>query len=154
MNYKEKLEDFLNRGLIKPQERNFSQIEKLILRAYKDLEVAKINLKIDEEVAYNYAYLSMLICGRALLFLKGFRPTDGQQHKTVIEIVSLILGDEFKDIIEKFDRMRRKRNQFTYDPFLPVSKEEAENALKTAENFVKIISEFIKKESPQQEFKF
>jgi len=154
MNYEKKIEDFLNRGLIKEQEKNFKQIEKLILRAYKDLEVAKINLKIDEEVAYNYAYLSMLRCGRALLFLKGFRPTDGQQHKTVIEIVGLILGEEFKDIIEKFDRMRRKRNQFTYDPFLPISKEEAENALNTAKNFVKIISEFVKKENPQQEFNF
>ena len=96
----------------------------------------------------------MLRCGRALLFLKGFRPVDGQQHKTVIEIVCLILGDEFKGLIEKFDRMRRKRHQFTYDPFLPVSKEEAEGALKTAENFVKIVSEFVKKENSQQKFKF
>jgi len=154
MNYRKKIEDFLKRGLIKKQNMNFNQIEKLILRAYKDLDVARINLKIDEEVAYNYAYLSMLRCGRALLFLKGFRPVDGQQHKTVIEIVCLILGDEFKGLIEKFDRMRRKRHQFTYDPFLPVSKEEAEGALKTAENFVKIVSEFVKKENSQQKFKF
>lgn len=45
--------------------------------------------------------------------------------------------------------MRRKRNQFTYDPFLPVSKIEAENALITAEEFVKIVQEIIKKENPQ-----
>jgi uncharacterized protein (UPF0332 family) len=154
MNYKEKVEDFLNRGLIKKQEINFIQIEKHILRAYKDLKVAKINLTIDEEVAYNYAYLAMLRCARGLLFLKGFRPSDGQQHKTVIEIVYSILGKNFKDLIEKFDRMRRKRNQFTYDPFLPVSKEEAENALKSAENFLKKVSEFIKKETPQQKFNF
>ena len=55
MNYREKIEDFLKRGLIKKQNMNFNQIEKLILRAYKDLDVARINLKIDEEVAYNYA---------------------------------------------------------------------------------------------------
>jgi HEPN domain-containing protein len=45
--------------------------------------------------------------------------------------------------------MRRKRNQFTYDPFLPVSKIEAENALKTAEEFVNIAMNLIQKENPQ-----
>jgi len=47
-----------------------------------------------------------------------------------------------------------KRNQFTYDPFLPVSKLEAKSALKTAEEFVKKIVEIVKKESPQQKFNF
>jgi chaperonin cofactor prefoldin len=45
--------------------------------------------------------------------------------------------------------MRRKRNQFTCDPFLPVSKTEAENALKKAEEFVDKTIERLKKENPQ-----
>ncbi len=50
--------------------------------------------------------------------------------------------------------MRRKRNQFTYDPFLPVSKIEAENALETAEEFVKIVLKLVQKENPQLRFNF
>jgi hypothetical protein len=50
--------------------------------------------------------------------------------------------------------MRCKRNQFTYDPFLPVSKLEANNALKIAEEFVKKIIEIVKKENPQQNINF
>ncbi len=50
MEYKEIINDFLRQGLIKKQEINFVQIEKLILRAQKDLIVAKANLEIDEEV--------------------------------------------------------------------------------------------------------
>ena len=50
--------------------------------------------------------------------------------------------------------MRRKRNQFTYDPFIPVSKIEAENALKIAKGFVKIVLELIQKENPQLRFNF
>jgi len=83
------------------------------------------------------------------MFMKGYRSVDGQQHKTIIELSGEILGEEFKSVIKKFDHMRRKRNQFTYDPFLPVSKIEAENALKTAEEFVNIAMNLIQKENPQ-----
>ena len=154
MDYREIINDFLRQGLIKKQEINFVQIEKLTLRAQKDLIVAEANLKIDEEAVYNYAYLAMLRCGRSMIFLKGFRTTDGQQHKTVIEITRTILGKDFKTLVEKFDRMRKKRNQFTYDPSLPVSEREARNALKTARNFVQKVAQLIKKENPQRHFNF
>jgi len=154
MNYEKLFNDFLNRSLIKKQEVNFLQIEKLIQRAQKDLIVAEKTLTIDEEVAYNYAYLAMLRSGRALLFLKGYRPSDGQQHRTVIEIAQVIFGKKFELLIEKFDKMRRKRNQFTYDPFFPVSRTESVKALKTAGDFVSIVSDLIKKESPNQHFNF
>jgi len=148
MVYEDTVKIMLNQGLIKKQKVDFSHIEALLLRAQKDIIAARANLEIDEEVTYNYAYLAMLRCGRAIVFMKGLRSVDGQQHKTIIELSEEILGEEFKNIIKKFDRMRRKRNQFTYDPFIPVSKIEAKNALITAQNFVKIVQEIIKKENP------
>ena len=154
MGYKETAKIMLDRGLLKKQRIDFKQIEALLFRAQKDLSAARANLEIDEEVTYNYAYLAMLRCGRAIIFMKEYRTTDGQQHKTVIELSGRILGERFKDIINKFDSMRRKRNQFTYDPLLPVSKLEAKSALKTAEEFVKKIVEIVKKENPQQKFNF
>ena len=117
MVYEDTVKIMLNQGLIKKQKVDFSHIEALLLRAQKDIIAARANLEIDEEVTYNYAYLAMLRGGRAIVFMKGFRSVDGQQHKTIIELSGEILGEEFKNIIKKFDRMRRKRNQFTYDPF-------------------------------------
>lgn len=149
MNYEDIIKTMLTRGLIKKQKIDFPQIEALLCRAKKDLKVAMHNLEIDEEAAYNYAYLSMLRCGRSIVFLKGYRSVDGQQHKTIIELTGEILGRDFKDFIIKFDRMRRKRNQFTYDPLLPVSISEAKNALKTAEDFVDKTITWFKKENPQ-----
>jgi len=154
MDYKDAVKIMLNQGLIKKQKVDFSHIKALLLRAQKDIITAKANLKIDEEVTYNYAYLAMLRCGRSIVFMKEYRSVDGQQHKTIIELSGEILGEKFKSIVKKFDRMRRKRNQFTYDPFLPVSKIEAENALKTAEEFVKIVLKLIQKENPQLRFSF
>ena len=120
MDYKDTIKIMLNQGFIKKQKVDFSQIEALLLRAHKDIVTAKANLEIDEEVTYNYSYLAMLRCGRSIVFMKGYRSVDGQQHKTIIELSGEILGEEFKSIVKKFDRMRRKRNQFTYDPFLPI----------------------------------
>jgi uncharacterized protein (UPF0332 family) len=154
MSYEEKIKLLLNQGLIKKQKIDFPHIEALLFRAKKDLFVAKSTLEIDEEATYNYAYLAMLRCGRAIVFLKGYRSTDGQQHKTIIELSGEILGKGFKNLIKKFDRMRRKRNQFTYDPFLPVSKVEAEIALKTAEDFVDKTFKKMKKENPQLRLNF
>ncbi|MCJ7814150.1 MAG: HEPN domain-containing protein [Candidatus Atribacteria bacterium] len=154
MVYEDTVKIMLNQGVIKKQKVDFSQIEALLLRARKDIVAAKANLEIDEEVTYNYAYLAMLRCGRSIVFMKGYRSVDGQQHKTIIELSGEILGEEFKNIIKKFDHMRRKRNQFTYDPSLPVSKIEAENALKTAEEFVTIVLKLVQQENPQLKFSF
>jgi len=66
MDYKDTVKIMLNQGLIKRQKADFSQIEALLHRAHKDIVAAKANLEIDEEVTYNYAYLSMLRCGSVI----------------------------------------------------------------------------------------
>jgi len=60
------------------------------------------------------AYLAMLRAARAYMLLKGLRPKDGFQHKTVIEFLDEALKDEDKQLILRFDRMRRKKT------FLPM----------------------------------
>jgi len=154
MTYEKFLEEFLAKGLLKKQKSDLRTVEKLLLRAYKDLKTAKANLDIDEGIAYTVAYLAMLHAGRAFILLKGFRPADGYQHKTVVEFMSHFLGKEFKLIVEQFDRMRRKRNIFTYEIDISISKSEAISALKTAEKFVDLVKEIIQKASPQTELKF
>ncbi|MBI5681632.1 MAG: hypothetical protein HZC45_00405 [Deltaproteobacteria bacterium] len=52
------------------------------------------------------------------------------------------------------DRMRRKRNIFTYEIDISISKTEADNAFDTAVKFVNMIKGIIKKENPQADFGF
>ena len=61
MTYEEFLEESLSKGLLKRQKPDLRAIEKLILRAHKDLKTAKANINIDEGIAYTVAYLGMLI---------------------------------------------------------------------------------------------
>lgn len=145
------IREYKQGGLIKEEKIGFDQVIKHINRARKDLKVAEANLTIDAEAAYNYAYLAMLRIGRALLFSYGLRPADGEQHKTIVAFCEFILGQNFLQLARRFDRMRKKRNRFTYDePGLLVSDTETKQALENAGEFVQKVSGFIQEKNPQQ----
>ncbi len=154
MNFDEFVAEYVAKGLIKRQKGILKEVASIIKRARLDLKTAKVNLKIDEGTAYSVAYLAMLRAGRALMLLKGFRPDDGSQHKTVVEFAEYYLGDKFKAIVNHFDRMRRKRNIFMYDIEVSISGSEANMALETAIEFVGLIEQKIKEEQPQIEMEF
>jgi len=138
-------------GFIEKKNIGFDQIFKHVNRAHKDLKVAKANLKIDGEVAYNYSYLAMLRTGRALMFSFNYRPIDGQQHKTVVQFCEVILGKDYSRLVSSFDRMRKFRNKFTYDEAgILVSIQESEQSLEKAEKFVAVVTKIIQKKNPQR----
>ena len=148
---KEFVNEYIKRGLIKEEKIGFDQVSKHIVRARKDIKVAKANLPIDSEASYNYAYLAMLRSGRALMLSCYFRPADGEQHKTVVHFCEKVLGGEFSELIRRFDRMRKKRNRFTYDePGLIVGDTETHEAVRNAQLFVEKISEYIQNRQPQK----
>jgi len=76
------------------------------------------------------------------------------QHRTVVEISRKLLGEEYAALVEKFEKMRKKRNIFFYesDPFGTLTEETT--ALDTAHRLVQVIENIIKKENPQTEFRF
>ncbi len=145
---------YSEQGLIKQQEINFTAIENLISRSYKEIRVAQANIPIDEGTAFTIAYTAMLHAGRALMLLKGYRPHNSYQHKTVVDFASIVLGEKYKTLVQHFDKMRKKRNIFTYEVSISISETEAKNALKSATDFIKAIRDIIEKENSQHKFKF
>jgi len=149
------LNEYVENKLIKPEKIGVDQIEKVIKAAQRNLKIAEKLLLIDEGHAYETAYTAMLHAARAFVFVKGYRPTANFQHKTVVSFTACFLGDKYRILIEKFDYMRKNRNKFIYEPWrFHVSMTDAKSALKSANEFVEIIKEAIKKEHPQQRFKF
>lgn len=145
-------EDYLKKRLLKTQRVNFKQIEKQIIQAKKDLKTSESLLSQDPEWAGTIAYQAMLRAGRALLFSKGYLPSDGAQHRTVVELTEKILGKEYSLLVQKFERLRRSRNVFFYDAEPFGTKTEAENSLKAATQLIQTIEAFILKENPQLHF--
>lgn len=154
MIYRDSKANLLKQGLIKKSPIDYRAIENLIKRAYIDLKTARRNLTDDEECAYNYAYNAVLRSGLALMFSKGFRPEIKDKHLTIVRFAGSILGDEFNKLINDYDFMRKKRNQFIYEPDIPCSIKEAKDAIKTAEEFVDKISKLIRGEPSQEKFNF
>jgi len=142
-----------NKGLIRRIKVNFKQAYNFLSRSRQDLQTSKSNLPIDEAWSYAIAYHAMLRAGRSLMMCFGYRPLGKDQHSTVVRFTSLVFGNEIKDLIHKFDRMRRKRHDFIYEPNKPIPRQEAEQALADAEELVRQIWLAVKNKDPQKNLK-
>ena len=147
------LKQFLAQGKIKKQTRGFVQVEGFLREALIDLSEAKKTLEVSKRGAYLLAYNAMLKSGRGLMLMEGFVSDDGGQHKTVIDVSGLILGEQFKIAIRKFDHMRHKRNELTYEAGVLLSSTDAENALNEARSLISGIFKTVKSRNPQFELK-
>ncbi len=141
-------------GRIRKIKVGFVQIENLLKEAILDLQEAKKIAQIAQRAAYVMTYMAMLKAGRALLLLEGYIPDDGAQHWTVVEVTSMVLGKKYSDITERFEIMRRKRNEMTYEAGGLFSMSDAQKALTDAIALVCKILEKVKSRNPQLELKF
>jgi len=148
------IEKLKREGKIKAQKVGIIQIEELLREAISDLKEAKKICHIADRATYLLAYMAILKAGRALMFLKGYRPTDGAQHKTVVEMTSNILGDKYRDLVEHFETMRRKRNKMTYEAGALLSRAEAQEAFSDAISLTRSILTEAKSQNPQLELPF
>lgn len=141
-------------GKIRKQKTGIVQVEALLKEAILDLGEAKKITQLASRATYLLAYIAMLKAGRALLLLKGYVPDDGAQHKTVVEVTSIILGDKYRNLTEQFETMRRKRNEITYEAGILLTKSEAEKAFLDSIALIKKILNEVKSQNPQLELKF
>lgn len=150
MNLENYLNDLVRDGYLKQEKIGLDQIKKLLQKSYQNLKAAyKIFSIAEEEAAFSVAYNAMIQLARALIYLKGYRPTDGSQHVTTITVAGEILGPEFKILIEGFSNMRRKRNELIYNPRHPLGIQEVRKALLTAKEFYVKVRQYLENIDPQ-----
>ncbi|MHB8909892.1 MAG: HEPN domain-containing protein [Syntrophales bacterium] len=131
----------LDRGIIKRFTATSAQVESQMSLAKRDLETAAKILDEDSDWAFSIAYNAILQVTRGLLYAEGYRLSGGEgHHKAAIEFAEITLGNDFRDEIRFFDRMRIKRNQAVYDMPGIVSQDEARQAIEFARRFVETIS--------------
>jgi uncharacterized protein (UPF0332 family) len=148
------IDDLLRQGKLKELKVAFIQIEELLQESIIDLQEASKIQTIAQRATYLMAYNAMLKAGRAILLLKGYTPSDGAQHKTVVIMTSHLLGPKFKNIVAHFEKMRVKRNMMTYEAHTLISIVESKNAFKEAIELVQGIIKAVKIKNPQLELDF
>ena len=115
----------------------------LMMRAERDLATARLLQDKDEEWSFAAAYQAMARSGRALLLSEGYRPKGSRSrdtHKTVVTASGIILGEKYKSLINKFDRMRRKYQNFMVEAGSMVSRYEAGQAIRDADEFCSLVT--------------
>lgn len=140
-----------NEGKLKKQGAGIVQVEALLKDAMLDLEEAKKISHLAQRATYLMTYTAMLKAGRALLLMKGYVPDDGAQHKTIVNITAVVLGEKYKGLTDHFETMRRKRNEITYKGGAMVPKSEASETFESAIALVRKILEQAKAANPQLE---
>ncbi|PIQ07348.1 MAG: hypothetical protein COW72_00765 [Candidatus Nealsonbacteria bacterium CG18_big_fil_WC_8_21_14_2_50_37_10] len=152
MNLKNLLDRLLKEGKIRRQDTDINYLNNLLGSAQQNFLSAKYNLKgCFYETAFKSVYDGLLQISRVILLLNGYRPDDGEQHKTTFIIAGAILGKEFKELIEKIDRYRVKRNRAIYQPVTFISKSETEGILETAKEYWHSVKKYLKEKNPQLE---
>lgn len=139
-------------GIIEERTAEIAEIIELVSRAERDLATSKLLQDKDDEWAFAAAYQAMARSARALILSEGFRPKGVRSrdtHKTVVTASGVILGDQYKSMINKFDRMRRKYQSFMEEAGRIISKYEAGQAIKDAEEFLALVIGRIKEKYSQ-----
>jgi uncharacterized protein (UPF0332 family) len=86
----------------------------------------------------------MLTAGRALMLHKGYRPSSTEGHLAVVQFLTVTVGAKLTDrMIMVMNGMRKKRHRIVYEEMDIVSNDEAEQAVRWAEEFVSMITDII-----------
>lgn len=147
MTWKKLLED----NSLQKKKISFKEVESVLSKASKSLKAAEILLRKDiDESAFKEAYDAMILASRALMFFLGVKPRTIGSHAITIKFCELYLGKESKILIEKFKKMKQKRNYLIYGAGLVISESEAKNAIKNAKGFIEKVRKIIQKKNPQK----
>jgi uncharacterized protein (UPF0332 family) len=138
--------------MVEERAADISEVIALVTRAERDLATSELLRDKDEEWAFVAAYHAMARSARALILSEGFRPKGVRgrdAQKTVITVAGVILGDQYKSLINKFDRMRRKYQSFVDDAGRIISKYEAGQSVKDAQEFTALVNGRIREKYSQ-----
>jgi len=139
------LEELLRSGVIRKIRPDHSLALNSIRRARRDIDTAKTLISSDKfDWALAVSYNAMLAAGRALMFDKGYRPSSVGGHLAVVKFLNAMLGPELSDrMIMLMNGMRKKRHRVVYEEMDIVSRDEAEQTVRWAEEFVNMITDII-----------
>ncbi len=139
-------------GIVEERTAEIAEVIALVTRAERDLSTSRLLSDKDEEWAFAAAYQAMARSARALILSEGFRPKGSRSrdtHKTVVTASGVLLGEQHKSMINKFDRMRRKYQNFMEEAGRIISRYEAGQAIKDAEEFLSIVNGRIREKYSQ-----
>ena len=139
------LSELLDKGLVEKFQSDKNQIKNEIDIAKRDISSCKKMLEIGTwDWAHNAGYNAMLQAGRALMFSKGYRPKSAEHHLAVISFIEVVYAAKIPvEVLQAFDKARKRRNESLYDKADTISESQARNLIDKAEIFVKKVQDLL-----------
>ncbi len=78
------------------------------------------------------------------MYSYGYRAQQENAHKISVDFAGAIFGKKYKEYINTFDRMRRKRHTTVYEETGIITEYHAKFAIKTAKEFLDLVKIKIK----------
>lgn len=141
------LDDWLKNGWLiehRPSAREITDLLAAVARDLADCQVPALS----EDWRFNIAYNAALQAATAALAAEGYRSAREQHHFRIIQSLAFTIGAE-KDVVDLFDRFRRKRNFGTYERAGAVSEHEVEQVLELAQGLKGQVEKWLREKHPE-----
>lgn len=133
-----------------PHKTDWAQIERFLINAEKKVSTARKILEFDEEACLQQAYEAMMKASLAFMFSHGSRARSiPGHHIAIIEFTEEHFGEKHTGLFAVFDQLRRKRNAAMHDETGFISRQDAEEAVKSSRKFVAIIRADVEGRKPE-----
>jgi uncharacterized protein (UPF0332 family) len=140
------LQDWLNKKQLRAHKTSHNEIHQLMAIHERDIADAQSNtISIDRRFAT--AYNAALMISVAALAASGFRAADEGHHYWTIQSLAFTLQLD-SEMVEKFNRFRRKRNTSDYERSGLISEKEVLEMLELAKSLRTILEEWLRKNHP------
>jgi hypothetical protein len=149
MSSKELLNQLIKEGKLKKQTTDLEHLNGLLSAAKRNFDAAELLKKNVDEAAFKLIYDGLLQIGRVIVLLNGYRPDDGNQHKTTFLVAGEMLGEEYEELIGMIQRFRIKRNNCVYEPLDFLTRSETEAIDKIAREFWAKAKKYLEAKNPQ-----
>lgn len=132
-------EELLKARIIEPVSVSNEEIADLLKVARRDIETATRLKNFDLDWAFAIAYNSILQLTLAWMNYLGFRPRGEAKHANTFTFLEEALPKERKSIVERLQKMRKKRNTTIYKKRGLISERDAHMVIDFATEYYKEI---------------
>lgn len=139
------IENMIREGKISPFNATQEEIERLVEISRRDFNTAVKIFDENLDWCFSIIYNSIFQISRAYMFKLGYRPSNVETHKTVFEFMKYVVKENYIEMIDYFDRVRKKRHRLTYNEIGLVSIKEVKFFLEQAKQFIFYIKKELKK---------
>ena len=127
-------------GLIERVTVDDYEVDQLLKVLRRDAKTAEQLINVDLDWAFAVAYNSMIQGCLALMKAHGYRPRGVNKHIVAIRFAREALGEGWRKVLNRLDRIRKKRHRVVYEVAGSISEYEAKETIELASRSLRILS--------------